>query len=105
MVSTAMKVIKFAVDMLGKMKAKSMNSEINSLTEARDKVAEELEDMNDKELHIGIENIKWYTDELRMDNLQFEVDYLYEGTQMNIGRPSFYTARGLNVISDDVYKV
>lgn len=105
MVSTAMKVIKFAVDMLGKMKAKSMNSEINSLTEARDKVAEELEDMNDKELHIGIENIKWYTDELRSDNLQFEVDYLYEGTQMNIGRPSFYTARGLNVISDDVYKV
>lgn len=105
MASTAMKVIKFAVDMLGKMKAKSMNSEINSLTEARDKVAEELEDINDKELHIGIENIKWYTDELRSDNLQFEVDYLYEGTQMNIGRPSFYTARGLNVISDDVYKV
>lgn len=105
MVSTAMKVIKFAVDMLGKMKAKSMSSEINSLTEARDKVAEELEDMNDKELHIGIENIKWYTDELRSDNLQFEVDYLYEGTQMNVGRPSFYTARGLNVISDDVYKV
>ena len=105
MVSTAMKVVKFAVDMLGKMKAKSMSSEINSLTEARDKVAEELEDMNDKELHIGIENIKWYTDELRMDNLQFEVDYLYEGTQMNVGRPSFYTARGLNVISDDVYKV
>lgn len=105
MVSTAMKVVKFAVDMLGKMKAKSMNSEINSLTEARDKVAEELEDMNDKELHMGIENIKWYTDELRSDNLQFEVDYLYEGTQMNIGRPSFYTARGLNIISDDVYKV
>ena len=105
MASTAMKVIKFAVDMLGKMKAKSMNSEINSLTEARDKVAEELEDMNDKELHIGIENIKWYTDELRSDNLQFEVDYLYEGTQMNVGRPSFYTAKGLNIISDDVYKV
>lgn len=105
MVSTAMKVVKFAVDMLGKMKAESMNSEINSLTEARDKVAEELEDMNDKELHIGIENIKWYTDELRSDNLQFEVDYLYEGTQMNVGRPSFYTAKGLNIISDDVYKV
>ena len=105
MVSTAMKVIKFAVDTLGKMKAKSMSSEINSLTEARDKVSEELEDINDKELHIGIENIKWYTDELRSDNMQFEVDYLYEGTQMNVGRPSFYTARGLNVISDDVYKV
>lgn len=105
MVSTAMKVVKFVTDIVGKMKAKSMNSEINSLTEARDKVAEELEDINDKELHIGIENIKWYTDELRSDNLQFEVDYLYEGTQMNIGRPSFYTARGLNVISDDVYKV
>ena len=104
-VSTAMKVIKSAVDMLGKMKAKSMNSEINSLTEARDKVSGELEDMNDKELHIGIENIKWYTDELRSDNLQFEVDYLYEGTQMNIGRPSFYTAKGLNIISDDIYKV
>ncbi len=105
MVSTAMKVVKFVTDIVGKMKAKSMSSEINSLTEARDKVAEELEDMDDKELHIGIENIKWYTDELRSDNLQFEVDYLYEGTQMNIGRPSFHTAKGLNIISDDVYKV
>ena len=104
-VSTAMKVVKFVTDIVGKMKAKSMNSEINSLTEARDKVAEELEDINDKELHIGIENIKWYTDELRSDNLQFEVDYLYEGTQMNVGRPSFYTAKGLNIISNDVYKV
>ena len=36
---------------------------------------------------------------------EFEVDYLYEGTQMNVGRPSFYTAKGLNIISNDVYKV
>ena len=47
--------------------------------------------------HIGVEDIKYYTSPLKLDNLPFEVDYLYEGTKMNIGRPSFVPT-GLNLI-------
>ena len=50
---------------------------------------QELADIADKEYHIGVEDIKMYSRPLSDDNLQFEVDYLYEGTKMNIGRPSF----------------
>lgn len=103
MVSTGMKVAKFAMDMISKFRIEANQSEINSLTEERDKAAKELEDINDKELHIGLENIRMYSNPLTIDNVRFQVDYLYEGTKMNIGRPSFHTAKGLNVISNDIY--
>lgn len=105
MVSTGMKVAKVALDTISKMRMNAYQSEVNTLTEENAKVSAELEDINDKEVHIGIENIKWYTDNLRIDNQRFDVNYLYEGTKMNIGRPSFYTAKGFNIISSDVYDV
>lgn len=105
MVSTGMKVAKVALDTISKMRMEAYQSEVNTLTEENAKVSAELEDINDKEVHIGIENIKWYTDNLRIDNQRFDVNYLYEGTKMNIGRPSFYTAKGFNIISSDVYDV
>lgn len=103
MISTGMKVAKFAMDLASKFRMEATQSEINSLTQSRDEVAKELEDINDKEIHIGLENIRMYTSPLTIDNVRFQVDYLYEGTKMNVGRPSFYTARGSNIISNDVY--
>lgn len=100
---TGMKVAKFAMDMIGKFRMEAQQSEINKLTEARDEVAKELEDIQDKEIHIGLETIKMYTSPLTLDNVRFQVDYLYEGTKMNVGRPSFHTCKGLNVISNDIY--
>lgn len=56
----------------------------------------ELMELTDKEVNIGVEDIKYYTQPLKLDNIVFEVDYLYEGTKYNIGRPSFYPT-GLNL--------
>lgn len=56
----------------------------------------EMTKLYDTELHLGIEDIRWYTQPLRMTGAQFEVDYLYEGTKYNVGRPSFVSP-GLNI--------
>jgi len=57
---------------------------------------QEITKLYDTELHLGIEDIKWYTQPLKMAGAQFEVDYLYEGTKYNVGRPSFVSP-GLNI--------
>jgi hypothetical protein len=85
--------------------AKSLQSEINAKTEQNDKANKELEEMNDKEVNIALDDIKWYTSPLKIESQRYEIDYLYGGTKMNIGRPSFVTGRGLNIISNDVYDV
>lgn len=105
MISTGMKVFKAVNDFIIKNRMENVQSEINSLTEERDRTNKELEDINDKEIHISLEDIKTYSKPLTIDNVRFEVDYLYEGTRMNIGRPSFYTAKGHNVISNDIYDI
>ena len=61
------------------------------------KVLNPYTDISAKEMHLGVEDIKWYTEPLKLDHTIYEVDYLYEGTIMNIGRPSF-VPYGLNVI-------
>ena len=52
----------------------------------------------DKNLHIGIEDIKMSTKPLNAANIQFEVDYLYEPTKFNIQRGSFARS-GMNIIT------
>lgn len=52
-------------------------------------VAEQLQDLADKELHIGIEDIKTYTNQSRIGSMMFNTDQFYEESIMNIGRPSF----------------
>ena len=61
----------------------------------------EIMDLYDKNLHMGLEDIRMYTRPLTQDNAQFEIDYLYEGTGFHIQRPSF-SRYGLNVISNDI---
>ena len=105
MVSSGMKVFKTAIDYITKNRMETAQSELNTITEKAEKVNEELADIQDKEIHIGLENIKTYTNQLTTDNVRFQVDYLYEGTRMNIGRPSFHTAKGHNIISNDIYDI
>ena len=57
----------------------------------------------DQGMHIGMEYITNYTKPLTLQNLQFEVDYLYEPTKDNMCRGSFNTVKGLNVRSNDVF--
>lgn len=99
--SSGLKMVRFFTNMRFQTQAKSLQSEINAKTEQNDKASQELEEMNDKEINIALEDIKWYTYPLKIDS----IDNLYGGTKMNIGRPSFVTGRGLNIISNDVYDV
>ena len=103
MISTGLKSVRFFTGMRMERQAKSLQSENNSLREQYDKAQAELEAMNDKELNIAVEDIKWCTNELNLQSQVFGVDKYYGGTKMNIGRCSFITGRGSNVISDDIY--
>lgn len=95
MLSTASKVVDQVTSRLHQNKVKKFSAEIGGLEGEIKQQDKELTELTDKEYNIGVEDIKFYTEGLRDDNLQFEVDYLYEGTRMNIGRPSFVPT-GLN---------
>ena len=96
-------MVRFFTNMRFQSQAKSLQSEINAKTEQNDKASKELEEMNDKEVNIAVEDIKLYTDGLKIQSQRYDVDYLYGGTIHNIGRPSFITGRGSNIISNDIY--
>ena len=104
-ISNALNVLGSKVVSLGRMlvekfmdmRVKTAADELNDALESVQQSKEELADLTDKEVHIGVEDIKYYTSPLKLDNLPFEVDYLYEGTKMNICRPSFVPT-GLNII-------
>ena len=104
-VSPGLKMVRFFTNMRFQSQAKSLQSEINSKTEQNDKAEKELEEMNDKEVNIALDDIKWYTAPLKLESQRYDVDYLYGGTRHNIGRPSFITGRGSNIISNDVFDV
>ena len=103
--STALKVTNFTLKTISNMNLEAAQNEVNSLRDEYNKSQDEITALTDKELHIGIENIKWYTSPLTIDNMRFDTNHLYEGTKFNIGRPSFRTAKGHNIISNDIYDV
>jgi len=103
--STGLKMVRFFTNMRFQSQAKSLQSEINAKTEQNDKAEKELEELNDKEVNIALDDIKWYTSPLKLESQVYDVDYLYGGTRHNIGRPSFCTGRGSNIISNDVFDV
>lgn len=92
--STAMKVVGPLVENREKNKVKQLDSLSNEVMQQQS----ELADLYDKNLHMGLEDIRMYTKPINADNAQFEVDYLYEGTKFEIQRPSF-ARYGLNVIT------
>ena len=104
-ISNALNVLGSKVVSLGRMlvekfmdmRVKTAADELNDALESVKQSKEELAELTDREINIGVEDIKYYTSPLKLDNLPFEVDYLYEGTIMNIGRPSFVPT-GLNII-------
>ena len=92
--STAMKVAGPLVEQREKNKAKQLDS-LSAEVMAQ---SSEIADLYDKNLHMGLEDIRMYTKPINVDNAQFEVDYLYEGTKFQIQRPSF-ARYGLNIIT------
>jgi len=92
--STASKV----VNPLMEWREKNKMEELTSMSDEYKKQQALLVEEYDKNMHIGVEDIKVSTKPLVLDNLQYEVDYLYEPTRFNIQRGSFARS-GLNVIS------
>ena len=82
--------------MLMDMRINTAREDLRDAEELVQQSRKELMELTDREINIGVEDIKYYTQPLKVDNLVFEVDYLYEGTKYNIGRPSFYPT-GLNL--------
>lgn len=70
-------------------RVKSQMKDMSSKSDYMKQQEEELAKYTDKEIDIGAEDIRTYSNPLLMNNLQFEVDYLYEPTKLNICRPSF----------------
>lgn len=97
-ISAAFKVAMKFIGYREERKAKKVQNQIDEATRAKEQLEEDLYDLQDKSLHIGVEDIKWYTSPLSTERSQFEIDYLYEGTKYNVLRPSFYKATGLNII-------
>ena len=95
--SSAAKVAGKLMDIREKNKIK----ELTSMSEEVKAQQSEIMDLYDKNLHMGLEDIRMYTRPLTQDNAQFQIDYLYEGTGFHIQRPSF-SRYGLNVISNDI---
>ena len=95
--SSAAKVAGKLMDIREKNKIK----ELTSMSEEVKAQQSEIMDLYDKNLHMGLEDIRMYTRPLTQDNAQFEIDYLYEGTGFHIQRPSF-SRYGLNIISNDI---
>lgn len=98
--SMASKVVGPAIDYREKNKMK----ELTSLSEEVKAQQSELADLYDKNLHLGLEDLRTYTKPLTQDNVQFQTDYLYEGTKFHILRPSF-ARYGMNVISNDILPI
>ena len=98
--STAGKVVGPIMEYREKNKVK----ELTSISEEVKAQQTELADMYDKNLHIGLEDIRTYTRPLTQDNAQFQTDYLYEGTKFHILRPSF-SRYGMNIISNDIIPI
>lgn len=90
-----------AVGPLMDYREKNKMKELTSLSEDVKAQQSELADLYDKNLHLGLEDLRTYTKPLTQDNAQFQTDYLYEGTKFHILRPSF-ARYGMNVISNDI---
>ena len=69
---------------------KKIDNANNSLNEKIKDQEAQLYDMYDKEFNLPLEALTWQNSPLKVDDAQFEVDYLYEPTKMNICRRSFF---------------
>ena len=77
------------------------------LNEANEEVAntnQQLMELDDRTIHMGVADIITSTKVIKTSQGQFEVDYLYEGSAFNIGRPSF-RPYGLNERVRIEYKI
>ena len=101
--SMALKVIETFTSWQTSKEAKSLKALTEEYTERQRLLDEEQSLIADQGMHVGMEYITNYTKPLTLQNLQYEVDYLYEPTKDNMCRGSFNTVKGLNIRSNDIF--
>ena len=101
--SMALKVIETFTSWQTKNEAKALKGLTEEYTERQRLLDEEQSLIADQGMHVGMEYITNYTKPLTLQNLQYEVDYLYEPTKDNMCRGSFNTVKGLNIRSNDIF--
>ena len=111
----AKKLISKALELVLSLVSKREQARVKSAVEQRtylldeakekaDSTSQQLMELDDREIHLGVADIIASTKVIKTSQAQFEVDYLYEGTRMNIGRPSF-RPYGLNERVKIEYKI
>ena len=101
--SMALKVIETFTSWQTSKEAKSVKALTEEYTERQRLLDEEQSLIADQGMHVGMDYITNYTKPLTLQNLQYEVDYLYEPTKDNMCRGSFNTVKGLNLRSNDIF--
>ena len=101
--SIGMKVAGKAIE----MRQASMQADLDALTSQAEDTAEALSEMTDRNMNIGVEDIKWYTELSDQANTRYDVNYLYEAeaTSINVGnicRASFYNGARMNLRAEDL---
>lgn len=105
------KALELVMELVGRRESSRVKSAVDNKTyllneanEASKSTGEQLMELDDRTLHIGVTDIIASTKLLKTSQAQFEVDYLYEGSAFNIGRPSF-RPYGLNERVKIEYKI
>ena len=103
--SVAFKVVEKVVSMRQEQMAADLENKSQQLEDSN----EALEDMMDKNLHIGIKDIEWYTDLDGLAASRYDVDHYYEAEPAtmhvgNICRASFYNGLKMNLRAEDMVK-
>lgn len=92
--SVGAKVVTAISDMRYKSKVEGLQGKLDSLNDKIADVQEDLNELNDQEIHLGVEDIRWSTQPLTVDWQMYDTNHLYEGTVYNVGRPSFISVKG-----------
>jgi len=101
--SIAFKVVSTATE----MRQAEMNADLQSKAEQLEESNEQLAEMMDKNLHIGVEDIQWYTDLSATAQSRYDINYLYEAEPSsihigNVCRASFYNGKSMNLRAEDL---
>lgn len=104
--SIGMKVAGKAIE----MRQAEMHADSAALTSQAEDTAEALAEMTDRNMNIGVEDIKWYTDLSGQANTRYDFNAPYEAEPSvihigNICKASFYNGARMNLRAEDLLQI
>lgn len=104
--SIGMKVAGKAIE----MRQAEIHADLVELTAQAEDTAEALAEMTDRNMNIGVEDIKWYTDLSSQANTRYDFNAPYEAEPSvihigNICKASFYNGARMNLRAEDLLQI